>query len=173
MFSLTGFVLLGIVLTSGVGALVVCGLVMTFGYAPEVGEKPAAAVRRLALTRAAYGIATVCFAVSALLAIVALGRHSWEVAAPPAATSTLDTAATVEELRERQARLREEMTRMAARVNELEARARVAETRVQALEATGAPASSPRETTPPVLPPRSGEQSSLGAASPVVSAPPR
>jgi hypothetical protein len=69
--------------------------------------------------------------------------------------------------------MREEVTRMAARVNELEARARVAETRVQALEATGAPAASPREGAPPTLPPRIGEQSSRLPAAPLVSTPPR
>ena len=154
---MTGVVLLGIILTSGLGAVVVCALLLIYGYVPEVTEKPQEAMRRRALTRAAHGAATVCFAVSALLAIVALGLHSRAVSeAAVVAGPTAEVGATVGDLQERQGRLREEVSRMAARINELEARTRIAETRVQALEATvGSPAAAPRE---PTLPPRAGKQ---------------
>ncbi|HEY3068110.1 MAG TPA: hypothetical protein VGL09_20140 [Methylomirabilota bacterium] len=155
---MTGLVLLGIILTSGLGAVVVCALVLVYGYTPEINEKPREAVRRLALTRAAHAAATVCFAVSALLGIVALGMHARTVTDSAAVTRpTAELGATVSELQERQARLREDISRMAARLNELEARTRLAETRVQALEGAGAtPAAAPREPVP--LPPRAGRQ---------------
>ena len=154
---MTGLVLLGIILASGLGAVIVCALLLVYGYAPESSEKPNEAIRRLALTRAAHGAATVCFAVSVLLAIVALGLHARAASESGAvARPTAELGATVGEVQERQARLREEVSRMAARLNELEARARIAETRVQALEAVGvSPAAAPRE---PALPPRVGKQ---------------
>jgi hypothetical protein len=59
---------------SAIGAVVLCMLVVAYGFTPAGEESPLAASRRLLLTRIGHAVAAVCFTATAVLISVALAQ---------------------------------------------------------------------------------------------------
>lgn len=164
-----GGALAAIIVLSALGALVMCLLVLRFGF-PAPGDEPAEqGPRRLLLTRLGHAFAAACFAVSAMLAVVVLAERAparAAVAPPPdplaartadrvrALEATLDTLARRVDAAEAAAAradahadhvdatvqaLGDDVTRSAARVKRREERS----------VATRATPAAPRQATPP------------------------
>ncbi|HEV8581367.1 MAG TPA: hypothetical protein VGX68_20060 [Thermoanaerobaculia bacterium] len=80
MHPLAHVALPAIILTSALGALVMCLLVFKYGFPPawEATRRtaPGEADQRLVVTRLGHATAGVCFAVTAMLAVVALAQQS-------------------------------------------------------------------------------------------------
>src|SRR5438552_2765874 len=62
------------ILASALGALVMCLLVLRYGFMPILETNPARADRDLLVTRLGHAAAGVCFATSAILAVVYIAR---------------------------------------------------------------------------------------------------
>ena len=72
------------ILASALGALVMCLLVLRYGFIPIPETNPARADRDLLVTRLGHAFAGVCFAASAILAVVYIARAPVQpVAATP------------------------------------------------------------------------------------------
>src|SRR5260370_28475598 len=72
------------ILASALGALVMCLLVLRYGFMPILETNPARADRDLLVTRFGHAFAGVCFATSAILAVVYIARAPVQpVAATP------------------------------------------------------------------------------------------
>ncbi len=70
------YALTGSVVASAVGGIVLCLLIVRYGFGPPDDEAPAAARRRLFFTRLGHSLAAVCFAVTALLSVTALAPRA-------------------------------------------------------------------------------------------------
>jgi len=106
------FALPGTILASAVGAVVLCVVLLLYGFKSEPDDERAP-MRRLLLTRLGYALAAACFAVALMLSTAAfLDQRRVAAAAPPTAPTT------------------DETQRLEARVNELEQRLAAAESRV-------------------------------------------
>jgi len=93
------------VVASAVGGIVLCALILKYGLVPpEEDEHPPLARRRVFVIRTGHAVAAVCFAVTAVMAVVALSR-------PPAATGG---GATEEQLRRLERDVRALDTRLAS-----------------------------------------------------------
>src|SRR5207237_1177647 len=69
------------ILASALGALVMCLLVLRYGFMPILETNPARAYRDLLVTRLGHEAAGVCFATSAILAVVYIARAPVQPAA--------------------------------------------------------------------------------------------
>src|SRR5204863_425149 len=69
------------ILASALGALVMCLLVLRYGFMPILETNPARADRDLLVTRLGHAAAGVCFATSAILAVVYIARAPVQPAA--------------------------------------------------------------------------------------------
>jgi hypothetical protein len=77
----------GIIVSAAVGAIILCALVLKYGFAADDEEEyPGDRARRVLATRLGHAVAAVCFAASAVLAVVIL-RGSAPVSAPSEAAS--------------------------------------------------------------------------------------
>jgi hypothetical protein len=147
MPQLPASVLLGIVLASGIGALIVCALLLRYGHLPEIDETPRSRARRLFVTRIGHATAVICFAVCALLALAALGREQRAARAqlplPPGAA--VETERLAGELREQTARLRADVDELTARVSRTEARGASSNGRTRPSARVSAAVSAPKD----------------------------
>lgn len=109
------FALPGTILASAVGAVVLCVVLLLYGFKSEPDDEQAP-VRRLMLTRLGYALAAACFAVALMLSTAAFLDQRRVAAAVPLAPPTAATT--------------DETQRLEARVNELEQRLAAAESRV-------------------------------------------
>jgi len=105
------FALPGTILASAVGAVVLCVVLLFYGFKSEPDDERAP-MRRLVMIRLGYAVAAACFAVALMLSTVAFLDQRQVAAAPPIAPPT------------------DEVQRLEARVNELEWRLAAAESRV-------------------------------------------
>ena len=62
------------IVLSALGAVVLCGLTVMYGFTPELEESPGRAARRTLLTRVGHAVAAACFAATAILLAVVLGQ---------------------------------------------------------------------------------------------------
>jgi hypothetical protein len=81
---LAHYALIACVVASGVGALIMCLLVLAYGFNPAEEPPPLDGGRRWLITRVGHAAAGACFAITAILALVVLARSS---SAPAAVTS--------------------------------------------------------------------------------------
>jgi len=109
------FALPGTILASAVGAVVLCVVLLLYGFKSEPDDERAP-MRRLLLTRLGYALAAACFAVALMLSTAAFLDQRRVAAAAPLAPPTAPTT--------------DETQRLEARVNELEQRLAAAESRV-------------------------------------------
>lgn len=73
MQPLTQSLLTGSIVASALGGLVLCLVVVRYGFPAPEDEAPEEAQRRIFLTRLGHAVAAFCFAVTALLTAAALG----------------------------------------------------------------------------------------------------
>jgi hypothetical protein len=74
------------VVASAVGGVVLCALVVKYGFAPPEDETAALSHRRRFMTRLGHAVAAVCFAATALLSLLALSpRAGAPLSSPPPA----------------------------------------------------------------------------------------
>src|SRR5688572_25624835 len=100
---------------SALGAVVLCILVVLYGFTPAGEEPPGSTARRLLVTRIGHAVAAVCFTATAILISVVLAQP-----ARPAPTPAAPADARVPAL---DARLRDQDARLAgteARLKDLE-----------------------------------------------------
>lgn len=145
-----GYAVPAIIVVTTLGAIVMCALVLAYGFAQETEEEPEERLRRLFVTRLGHAFAAACFALAAVLgSVVLLQRPPGTTAtAPPAPRSDAETA-----------ELRREVETLRARVAETETAARQAESAARRAEAMREPApTAPERPAPPAspteLPPR-------------------
>ena len=126
------------ILASALGALVMCLLVLRYGFLPILETNPARADRDLLVTRLGHAAAGVCFATSAILAVVYIARAP---AQPVTATPDPRVMARLAALeRERQklgeevGALREQVGAVGGNVQGMRARLDQAESRVAGVE---------------------------------------
>ena len=100
----------GTILASALGAVVLCVVVLLYGFKSEPDDD-AAPVRTLLFIRLGYALAAACFAVALMLSTMALLDQRRVAAAAPTAPPA-------------------DVQRLAARINELEQRLAAAESRV-------------------------------------------
>jgi hypothetical protein len=79
----------GIIVASALGALVICLIVVRYGLTPSTDAESDADVRGRLLVRFGHAMAAVCFAVTAMLATVAL-VHQGQVVVPAAVPGELE-----------------------------------------------------------------------------------
>jgi hypothetical protein len=115
------------IITSALGAFLLCLLVFRYGFSPADDESPEQRSRRQFVTRLGHAAGAVCFAITAGLAAVALGVSDRSSAEAPAAL-----AAPSPELRV----LRTENQRLGETVHTLGARLTEPEAALQRLHAT-------------------------------------
>jgi hypothetical protein len=149
--TLTRFALPGIIVLSGLGALLVSLLIVRYGF-PTGDEDPEESNRRLIITRFGHAAAAVCFAASAILAVVALPARApapvTSAAGGADPTQVAQLAADVHRLEER---LDDQLAAFERRLSQAQAMAaerRMAEPR-PAAEPPAAQAA-PARVTPPV-----------------------
>jgi hypothetical protein len=149
---LAHYALIACVVASGIGALIMCLLVLAYGFNPA--EEPRLdGGRRWLITRVGHAAAGACFAITAILALVVLARSS---SAPPAVASP---GAPVAALEARLDALAAGLSGVEARVARVESRA---VTQAAARKPTSEPAPPrPRAraaaVTPPVATPAPAE----------------
>lgn len=73
MQPLTQYLLTGSIVASALGGLVLCLVVIRYGFPAPEDEAPDETQRRILLTRLGHAVAAFCFAVTALLTAAALG----------------------------------------------------------------------------------------------------
>jgi len=126
------------ILASALGALVMCLLVLRYGFIPILETNPAHADRDLLVTRLGHAAAGVCFAASAILAVVYIARAPAQPASATPDPRVLARLAALE--RERQAlgeevgALREQVSAVGGNVGGMRARLDQAESRVAGVE---------------------------------------
>ena len=113
-----------IIVSAALGAIVMCLLVLRYGFATDDDdEHPGDRARRVLATRVGHAVAAVCFAASAVFAVVVLRAGTATTPAPPP-SATLHAAnrapATREEPADREERA--EMARLRAEIGELRSR---------------------------------------------------
>lgn len=114
------------IVTSALGAFMLCLLVFRYGFAPPDEEAPDERYRRHLVTRLGHAAGAVCFAISAGLAAIVLGAPTHVESQAPVATVPPAELAT----------LRSENRRLGDSVHTLTARLDEAETAMQRLRAT-------------------------------------
>ncbi|HET7344064.1 MAG TPA: hypothetical protein VFL90_21555, partial [Methylomirabilota bacterium] len=132
------------IVLSALGAVVICLLIVVYGFTPS-DEQPDTATRRMFLTRIGHATAAVCFAATAILLAVALAQPARTPAPATADDPRLSTtAARVEDQQER-------LQRMEQRVEETERAMQRLATDVEraAPHESAAPAPSPVTTPAP------------------------
>lgn len=120
----------GIIAASALGALLMCLLVLRYGFPPAEGA-PGANGRFLA-SRLGHAVAGTCFSVSAMLAVVALSQPP-RAAAPAPAPVVADTSALQAEVEG----LRRQLATLEGRLGQSETRLGAAESRLTAGEGRG------------------------------------
>ncbi|HXG03263.1 MAG TPA: hypothetical protein VNO23_07640 [Candidatus Binatia bacterium] len=75
MQPLTQYLLTGSIVASALGGLVLCLVIIRYGFPAPEDEAPDEAQRRIFLTRLGHAVAAFCFAVTALLTAAALGAR--------------------------------------------------------------------------------------------------
>jgi len=137
--SLAPWALTGVVVVTAVGAILMCLLVLRYGLIAlaEVDDAPPDDLSRRALAvRVGHAVAGACFAVAAMLAVVALVVHART--ATPAIARDDDRQAererALEQDRATVARLRDDLGSLEERLDKAEARAHAAESRAAAVE---------------------------------------
>jgi hypothetical protein len=137
-----------IVVVTALGALVMCLLVIRYGFTADIetdDDRPddddtgppgpesyvrlvrrRQAARRLLVTRVGHTVAAVCFAVAAILAVVALTERPTARPAPSAVSAAASSEAEVDRLREQ---LRELQSQLEERIRSVEARLGLAASR--------------------------------------------
>lgn len=115
MAALTPYLLAGSVVASALGGLVLCLLIVRYGFSAPEDDAPEEVPRRLLLTRLGHAVAAVCFALTALLGAVALGTRPGGTADPDAAR----LAAEVRALEERVAAVERAVVRVSHSLDRL------------------------------------------------------
>jgi len=110
--------LVACILVSALGALVMCLLVLRYGFTPVGDTEPARANRQLLATRLGHAVAGVCFAATAILAAVVVGQPAPPVAAPVPAPDPRTAAQLAALGRERQT-VREQLAALSGTVQAL------------------------------------------------------
>src|SRR5688572_5691378 len=106
------------IVTSALGAFVLCLIVLRYGFVPPDDEAPDERYRRHFATRLGHAAGAVCFAISAGLAAIVLGSPTHvEPPAPVAASVTPGELAT---LRTENQRLGDSVHTLIARLDEAE-----------------------------------------------------
>lgn len=111
----------GAILASLFGGAVLCFLVSRYGFSPALDPATGEAFRRLIVLRFGHAVTGVCFAISAILAIVAL----WVLpspsapAPPPAGPSAVELRQEIEALHARVDTLETTLTEINARVGKV------------------------------------------------------
>jgi hypothetical protein len=115
------YALAGAILASLFGGSVLCFLVSRYGFAPALDPATGEAFRRLIMLRFGHAVTGVCFAISAILAIVALWvlPSSSTPAPPPAGPSTVELRQEIEALHARVNTLETTLTEINARVGKV------------------------------------------------------
>ena len=137
------------VILSALGAVVLCALVVLYGFTPAGEEPPGSAARRLLLTRIGHAVAAVCFAATAILIAIVLAQppRPMSPAVPVAATDArvpaLDTRLQAQEAR---------LAGTEARLNDLEASLRREAARQAAAESARAAAAAEAKRPAPSRP---------------------
>ncbi len=142
------YVLAAAVAASALGAVVLCALVVLYGFTPADEDTPAKATRRVFLTRGGHAVAAACFAATAILISVVLAQP---VAPPlPAAAPPPDPRVAV--LRDTLAGQESRLGETQARVRELEEalRQRVTEAPAPSRSRESASRPAPRVVSRPV-----------------------
>lgn len=119
MNPLAHYALTGSIVASALGGLVLCGLIVKYGFLPAEDEPIVVARRRIFITRLAHTFAAACFAFTALLSVVALSPRSGVLA------SRLRNA--------EPARLAEDLRALDARVSAMESLVRRINVAVEAM----------------------------------------
>ncbi len=155
MPALAPYALPGIIVTSALGAVIMCLLVFRYGFAASEDDDPDETAHRLFVTRFWHALAGVCFAVAAMLAAVAWSARSSTPGplASPAETTGEGSAERVgradEEVRRLEERLNNELAALEERLGAVEAAAterRLAAERREGEGATAAPPPPPAPT---------------------------
>jgi hypothetical protein len=118
MASLGQYALPGIVVLSAFGALIMCVLVFRYGFTMPADEDEDEAAHRLFITRFGHALAGVCFAVAAMLAVIAFSAQMRAARAP---TPTVRETAAAETVRELEARVDRRLAEMEERLAEVTA----------------------------------------------------
>jgi hypothetical protein len=116
------FALAASIIVSALGAVVLCLLVIRYGFTPLSGARPREAARRETHTRLGHAVGAVCFALSAGLTSVAVGVQS-RAAGPssvPGAVVSEEVAREVQRVGDAQAQLTERVTAADGRVQSTE-----------------------------------------------------
>jgi hypothetical protein len=80
------YALTGSIVASALGGMALCALVILYGFWPAEDESATDAHRRIYALRLGHTAAAVCFAATAVLAVVALTRYAGSVAGSQAAS---------------------------------------------------------------------------------------
>lgn len=107
-----------IILTSALGAFVLCLLVIRYGFTPAEDEPPPARHRRFFVTRLGHAAGAVCFAITAALAGVALGESA---RAPAGVAPVVSEPVDVAPLHAGQAQLAHDVRTLDERIERTEA----------------------------------------------------
>lgn len=144
MSQLAHYALPAIVLVSALGAIVMCALVVRYGFADALDdEQPEARVNRVLRTRLGHAFAGVCFAVAAVLAtLVMVARPAPPAPAVAAGGGAPAPAAAGDDLRDATTRLTGEIAALERRLAATPAPPRAGEPAASppSLDATAAPA---------------------------------
>jgi hypothetical protein len=82
------YALTGSILASAIGGIVLCSLIVRYGFAPPSPDEPVQLThRRFFATRLTHAIAAVCFAATAVLSVVAVARLAGAGRQTPIATA--------------------------------------------------------------------------------------
>lgn len=113
------YALTGSIVASTIGGLALCALIIKYGFLPAEDEPASALRRRVFLTRLTHTIAATCFAVTALLSVVALAPRAGGVPARVRSTEPPELA--------------DQLRAVDARVSAIESLVRQLNTSVEAL----------------------------------------
>jgi hypothetical protein len=112
------YLLTGSIVASALGGLVLCLVVVRYGFPVPEDETPDEAQRRLFLTRLGHAVAAFCFAVTALLTAAALGGAR-EGRAGMAGAESARLAAEIQALDERVAAVEQAVVRVSHSLDRL------------------------------------------------------
>jgi hypothetical protein len=149
------FALPGTIVASAVGAVVLCVVLLLYGFKSEPDDERAP-MRRLLLMRLGYALAAACFAIALMLSTAAFLDQRRVAAAVPLSPPTAPTT--------------DEAQRLEARVNELEQRLAAAESRASDSAAV-APSPATIAPSPATMEPRHPAVASSTRPRRVASAP--
>jgi hypothetical protein len=130
------------IVTSALGAVILCMLVFRFGFTPDEDESPDERTRRFFATRLGHASGAVCFALTAGLAVVAGVVQSRATAVPepepaafakPDATEPVPVPPAIDAVA-----LHDAQERTAGELRVLEARVKTAESALEAMRETAA-----------------------------------